>query len=78
MGWVYIYMGSCKTRQGEAGQGRTRQDANGSADQKCFMQCSQIAGGEAGRIIRLPWNRCRRTIAMSGKGDAYAPKLIRA
>lgn len=38
-----------------------------------FMQCSQIAVREAGRIIRLPWNRCRRTIVMSGKGDAYAP-----
>jgi hypothetical protein len=31
---------------------------------------------EGGSIIWLPWTGDGRTIAMSGKGDAYAPKLI--
>jgi hypothetical protein len=31
---------------------------------------------KGGSIIWLPWIRDGRTIAMSGKGDAYAPKLI--
>ncbi len=30
-------------------------------------------GGERGSIIWLAWNSDARTIAMSGKGDAYAP-----
>jgi len=43
---------------------------------KMFHATQPDVEWEGGSIIWLPWIRDGRTIAMSGKGDAYAPKLI--
>jgi hypothetical protein len=41
-----------------------------------FHATQADVGGKGGSIIWRPWIRDGRTIAMLGKGDVYAPKLI--
>jgi hypothetical protein len=64
--WIYLW----------AGARRETRRSKWLSGPKMFHATQPDVELKGGSIIWLPWIRDGRTIAMSGKGDAYAPKLI--